>query len=76
MEKSDHDILRKGDEDMQCVLEQKSVSGKLNELKKKAELVKTDSKLRHDITQHDIDLTNENTELLFSHQIKTIRGED
>lgn len=67
---------KKGDENMECVLENKSISNKLSDLKNRAKLVKEDKNLRHTLSQHDIVLSTENTKLLFSHQTKTIRRED
>ncbi len=68
-------IDSEGDDEMQCVLQEKSICDKLSELRSKALKVKADSKLRHNVNDHDIGLISENTRLLYSHQNKTIRGE-
>lgn len=49
-----------------------SIYDKLYELSNKASRIKSDNKLRHILNNHDINLVDENTILLYSQQNKTI----
>lgn len=67
---------RKGDDGMQAVLKENNVTLKMQLLKARANKVLRDDSLRHTLNEHNIKECSNNTKLLHTHQIKTIRKED
>lgn len=67
---------KKGDDGMQAVLNENTISLKMQLLKTRAITVLKDATLRHSTNEYDVKKCSENTKLLHTHQQNTIREEE